>query len=260
MVLGVKIKPRRRNGADLRRRFRSVSPPGPARPTSESSGIRDNDATDEPSRGDGASWGQPRREGKGKAKAVGFVDELDEAPAVDGDDGGSAEREQDGMVPYEEIEDIDRCAICLSEVQDKVRSPLLLPSKPLADDPHLGWRQTIVSPCQHSQYCFACILAWSDQSRRCPLCLGPISHLLHNIRSLNDYQRYFPLPLPDDRGRGRSRAEEDDTWGRAYGAGGVRILTEDDVRRTLPPQRQTRTRPRRISNEEEEEAALERRR
>lgn len=31
---------------------------------------------------------------------------------------------------------------------------------------------------------------------QCPLCLGPIEHLIHNIRSAKDYQNHYLLPLP----------------------------------------------------------------
>lgn len=38
-------------------------------------------------------------------------------------------------------------------------------------------------------YCFVCILAWTEQSRRCPLCVANIELLVHNIRSEKDYQK-----------------------------------------------------------------------
>ncbi|KAG0150607.1 hypothetical protein CROQUDRAFT_58027 [Cronartium quercuum f. sp. fusiforme G11] len=66
-----------------------------------------------------------------------------------------------------------RCTICLSELIDK----------------------TIISPCYHAQYCFRCVLTWTQLSRRCPLCCGPIEYLLHNLSSQADHERYYPLPL-----------------------------------------------------------------
>ncbi|GAA5983122.1 hypothetical protein JCM11641_004920 [Rhodosporidiobolus odoratus] len=69
--------------------------------------------------------------------------------------------------------DEEHCAICLSPIQNK----------------------TVVFPCHHGQFCWNCIRAWTDQSRKCPLCLGPIEHLIHNIRSAKDYQTHYLLPL-----------------------------------------------------------------
>ncbi|EGG09428.1 uncharacterized protein MELLADRAFT_95890 [Melampsora larici-populina 98AG31] len=74
----------------------------------------------------------------------------------------------------EEFKDeTEKCAICLSETKDR----------------------TIIAPCYHSQYCFRCILVWSQKSRKCPLCLGPIDHFLHHLSPNADYERYYPLPL-----------------------------------------------------------------
>jgi hypothetical protein len=44
-------------------------------------------------------------------------------------------------------------------------------------------------------FCFVCILAWTDQSRKCPLCISAIDLLLHNIRSEKDFQRVRTLPV-----------------------------------------------------------------
>ncbi|KAH9817355.1 hypothetical protein DFH28DRAFT_1220258 [Melampsora americana] len=74
----------------------------------------------------------------------------------------------------EELKDEpEKCAICLSETKDR----------------------TIIAPCYHSQYCFRCILLWSEKSKKCPLCLGTIDHFLHHLSPHADYERYFPLPL-----------------------------------------------------------------
>ncbi|TNY20857.1 hypothetical protein DMC30DRAFT_351654 [Rhodotorula diobovata] len=70
-------------------------------------------------------------------------------------------------------DDEEHCAICLSPIENK----------------------TVVYPCHHGQFCWNCIRAWTDQSRKCPLCLGPIEHLIHNIRSPKDYQVHYLLPL-----------------------------------------------------------------
>ncbi|GAA5998305.1 uncharacterized protein JCM10292_001110 [Rhodotorula paludigena] len=82
---------------------------------------------------------------------------------LEDDDGGAADGEDDE----------EHCAVCLSPIENK----------------------TVVSPCHHGQFCWNCIRAWTDQSRKCPLCLGPIEHLIHNIRSASDYQIHYLLPL-----------------------------------------------------------------
>ncbi|KAJ6510821.1 hypothetical protein C8R45DRAFT_965289 [Mycena sanguinolenta] len=81
---------------------------------------------------------------------------------------------QFGPEELEEEEDEDRCSICLQEVIDR----------------------TIVPVCAH-EFCFDCIIVWTEQSRRCPLCsqgTGPF--LIHNIRSRFDYQKHYLNPLP----------------------------------------------------------------
>ncbi|KAF7340843.1 E3 ubiquitin-protein ligase Topors [Mycena sanguinolenta] len=103
----------------------------------------------------------------------------------------------------EEEEDEDRCSICLQEVVDR----------------------TIVPVCAH-EFCFDCIIVWTEQSRRCPLCsqgTGPF--LIHNIRSRFDYQKHYlnplpsspvplqPLPLRVNRAH-RRRPRESRQWGR----------------------------------------------
>ena len=91
--------------------------------------------------------------------------------------------------PHDAIDEDDEedesmhCAICLSVIDDR----------------------TVCDPCQHGglsksrlfrsddysvdAYCFMCILAWTDTSRRCPLCTQTIRLLIHNIRSDKDFQR-----------------------------------------------------------------------
>ncbi|KAJ7242354.1 hypothetical protein B0H12DRAFT_849431 [Mycena haematopus] len=74
----------------------------------------------------------------------------------------------------EEEEDEDRCSICLQEVVDR----------------------TVVPVCAH-EFCFDCLIVWTEQSRRCPLCsqgTGPF--LIHKIRSRYDYQKHYLNPLP----------------------------------------------------------------
>ncbi|KAK4050916.1 hypothetical protein OIO90_004892 [Microbotryomycetes sp. JL221] len=69
----------------------------------------------------------------------------------------------------EDEDEQEHCAVCLSPIVN----------------------QTIISPCMHGQFCFTCIKAWSDQSRKCPLCLGKIVQLFYNIRSTTDYSIFY---------------------------------------------------------------------
>merc|ERR1712093_155155 len=103
--------------------------------------------------------------GKGKGKAI---EESDEGQ------GPQQEEEQEEIYDSDEDESL-HCAICLSVIDNR----------------------TVVQPCMHDAYCFVCILAWSQQSRRCPLCVGPIEAcLVHSIRSERDFQRHYLPPLP----------------------------------------------------------------
>lgn len=72
----------------------------------------------------------------------------------------------------EEVDE-DQCAICLQPIVDR----------------------TVVPTCSH-EFCFECLMVWSEQSRRCPLCAQNIGdHLIHRIRSTYDYQKHFMPPL-----------------------------------------------------------------
>ncbi|KAI0354518.1 hypothetical protein OH77DRAFT_1405142 [Trametes cingulata] len=75
----------------------------------------------------------------------------------------------------EELEDSDgeHCSICL---------------QPYAD-------RTVIPTCSH-EFCFECLLIWTEQSRRCPLCSQDIGkYLMHHIRSKYDYQKHYLAPL-----------------------------------------------------------------
>ncbi|EGG07178.1 uncharacterized protein MELLADRAFT_86024 [Melampsora larici-populina 98AG31] len=80
----------------------------------------------------------------------------------------------------------EKCSICLSETKDR----LILEQFLFAFN-----QKTIIAPCYHSQYCFQCILVWSQTSRKCPLCLATIDHFLHHLGPNADYEQYYPLPL-----------------------------------------------------------------
>jgi hypothetical protein len=86
---------------------------------------------------------------KGKERAIDLDDEHGDP---------STKRRKD----MEEEGEDDHCAICLSPILDR----------------------TTITPCRHSLFCFKCLRAWTEQSRKCPLCLGTIHNLVHKIRSL----------------------------------------------------------------------------
>jgi len=104
----------------------------------------------------------------------------------------------------DETVDEEHCSICL---------------QPFAD-------RTVVPTCSH-EFCFECLLIWTDQSRRCPLCSQSTGdYLIHRIRSRYDYQKHYltalrtsPRPQSaaaaaqrDARRRARTRRERE--WGR----------------------------------------------
>ncbi|KAJ7101405.1 hypothetical protein B0H15DRAFT_410857 [Mycena belliarum] len=102
----------------------------------------------------------------------------------------------------EEQEDEDRCSICLQTVVDR----------------------TVVPLCAH-EFCFDCLLVWTGQSRRCPLCSQGIgAFVIHKIRSRYDYQKHYlnPLPtspvasqpLPPRQTRAPRRRPRERVWGR----------------------------------------------
>ncbi|KAK7037888.1 E3 ubiquitin-protein ligase Topors [Favolaschia claudopus] len=86
----------------------------------------------------------------------------------------SADQMYGPLLEEEVEEDQDRCSICLQGLIDR----------------------TVVPICAH-EFCFDCLIVWTEQSRRCPLCsqgIGPF--LIHKIRSRYDYQKHYLNPLP----------------------------------------------------------------
>ncbi|PFH53617.1 hypothetical protein AMATHDRAFT_137517 [Amanita thiersii Skay4041] len=67
----------------------------------------------------------------------------------------------------------NQCSICLQEIVDR----------------------TVVPTCSHD-FCFECLVIWTRQSRRCPLCAQTIGeYLIHNIRSKHDFSKHYLAPL-----------------------------------------------------------------
>ncbi|KAF8884665.1 hypothetical protein BD779DRAFT_1612096 [Infundibulicybe gibba] len=72
----------------------------------------------------------------------------------------------------------NQCSICLQPIVDR----------------------TVIPTCSH-EFCFECLLLWSEQSRRCPLCSQSVGdHLIHNIRSRYDYRKHYLNPLRSSQG------------------------------------------------------------
>ncbi|KAF8920342.1 hypothetical protein CPB85DRAFT_1248510 [Mucidula mucida] len=75
----------------------------------------------------------------------------------------------------DDVNDIEACAICLHTFSDR----------------------TLVPACAH-EFCFDCILEWTGQSRKCPLCNQAIGeYLIHRIRGRYDYQKHYITALPE---------------------------------------------------------------
>ncbi|KAK0468835.1 hypothetical protein IW261DRAFT_1517090 [Armillaria novae-zelandiae] len=75
--------------------------------------------------------------------------------------------------PPKEEEEEDNCSICLQDLVDR----------------------TVIPTCSH-EFCFDCLVVWTEQSRKCPLCAQTIGeYLIHRIRSRYDYQKHYLAPL-----------------------------------------------------------------
>ncbi|KAF8129896.1 hypothetical protein EV363DRAFT_1168149 [Boletus edulis] len=103
--------------------------------------------------------------------------------------------------PVDDLEQ-EHCTICLQSFLDR----------------------TIIPVCAH-EFCFECILLWSEQSRKCPLCSRSFndSYLIHHIRSQYDYQKHYLPPLrsssppplaPESRANALRNTRRERQWGR----------------------------------------------
>ncbi|KDQ17204.1 hypothetical protein BOTBODRAFT_172272 [Botryobasidium botryosum FD-172 SS1] len=116
----------------------------------------------------------------------------------------SAEQEAKAAQSEAESAGEDTCIICLHGVVDR----------------------TVLPACSHDSFCFECILVWTAQSRKCPLCSAPFgTHLIHQIRSQYDFQKYYlpplrtsPPPLPPIQRHPRRQRREEPEWGRSQRA------------------------------------------
>ncbi|KAJ3576318.1 hypothetical protein NP233_g498 [Leucocoprinus birnbaumii] len=87
------------------------------------------------------------------------------------------EDEENLDVRSAEDEDLDNpdtnCSICLQAMEDR----------------------TVIPTCSH-EFCFDCLMIWTAQSRRCPLCTQTIGeYVIHDIRTRYDYRKHHLAPL-----------------------------------------------------------------
>ena len=62
----------------------------------------------------------------------------------------------------------DNCSICLGQLENK----------------------SFTDSCFHT-FCFVCLLEWSKVKAVCPLCKQPFKSIIHNVRSIEDYDQYY---------------------------------------------------------------------
>ncbi|KAF5346848.1 hypothetical protein D9756_010626 [Leucocoprinus leucothites] len=87
------------------------------------------------------------------------------------EDEGSLSLPDVGQETTEESD--NNCSICLQAMEDR----------------------TVVPTCSHD-FCFDCLMIWTAQSRRCPLCTQTIGeYVIHDIRSRFDYRKQHLAPL-----------------------------------------------------------------
>ncbi|KAH8348603.1 hypothetical protein KR084_009139 [Drosophila pseudotakahashii] len=94
-----------------------------------------------------------------------------------GEPGTSASATEENA-PAERCSPPPNCAICLSRCK----------------------RKCFTDSCMH-QFCFKCLCEWSKIKPECPLCKQPFKTIIHNVRTLDDYDRYpvqSSSPVPPD--------------------------------------------------------------
>jgi hypothetical protein len=109
---------------------------------------------------------------------------LDE---VEGSSKGEINQRGQDALATQDVEDneCDSCLICLGDIID----------------------QSVLPKCQHSLFCFDCIIKWISIHRRCPLCSTSIEdYIIHSIRSDDDYIRHYLPKIGNE-----SRKDADDT-------------------------------------------------
>ncbi|KAH8261115.1 hypothetical protein KR044_003605, partial [Drosophila immigrans] len=117
------------------------------------------------------------------AAAIHFAD-LTESGSESGDEASQDEQQQQQQqqqqletgasghnTPAARSSPPPNCAICLSRCR----------------------RKCFTDSCMH-QFCFKCLCEWSKIKPECPLCKQPFKTIIHNVRTLDDYDRYPVQP------------------------------------------------------------------
>ncbi|KAH8371478.1 hypothetical protein KR093_007579, partial [Drosophila rubida] len=119
------------------------------------------------------------------AAAIHFAD-LTESGSESGDDPSTDAQEQHHQLNQQQQQQLEtgsssvnaarsspppNCAICLSRCR----------------------RKCFTDSCMH-QFCFKCLCEWSKIKPECPLCKQPFKTIIHNVRTLDDYDRYPVQP------------------------------------------------------------------
>lgn len=82
---------------------------------------------------------------------------------------GATEENLDGQIsPTKSNSPEPNCAICLGKLENK----------------------SFTDSCFH-QFCFTCLLEWSKVKAECPLCKQAFKSIIHNVRSIEDYDQYY---------------------------------------------------------------------
>lgn len=77
-------------------------------------------------------------------------------------DGERGDEPEDGHSEGEDEEEL--CAICLSPIENRVRARIQAWTR--STKLTFIRLQTVIFPCHHGQFCWQCIRAWTDQSRK----------------------------------------------------------------------------------------------
>ncbi|XP_077499338.1 E3 ubiquitin-protein ligase Topors-like [Amblyomma americanum] len=80
----------------------------------------------------------------------------------------TAHRPSSAKTPERPVSPEQSCAICLGPPENK----------------------SFTDSCFHT-FCFSCLLEWSKVKAECPLCKQRFKSIVHNVRSFEDYDRYF---------------------------------------------------------------------
>jgi len=106
-------------------------------------------------------------------------EEVSTAPsAVNNSAMASAAASEGDRPPPSPSPDTAKCAICLGDLQDKCYS----------------------NTCCH-EFCYGCLVKWSEVKPECPLCKSTFQSIYYNIRNMSDYDEYIvpvnpPPPMP----------------------------------------------------------------